>query len=312
VGQENMYQYMQKFGFGRRTGIELPAESPGKVYKLSRWGKTSLASVSMGQEVSVTTLQLAQAASVVANGGMLVKPRLILKKGNQPMPAPAPVRVLKPETAITMRQMMEGVVLRGTGTRARLAGYTVGGKTGSAQIYDFAAKHYTHSYNGSFMGFAPITNPQIVAVVTLNGTRGEGGFGGAAAAPVFRVVAGEALRVLDVPKDVPEAESTPMLVTKAEPLDDLADPDARAGQPNILEDGDGEDSPADSLTAAAAVPAGPRVPNFQGKTMRAVLAEAAAKGLTVLPDGSGIARVQFPAPGSPLHQGDRIKVQFKR
>ena len=312
VGQENMYQYMQKFGFGRRTGIELPAESPGKVYKLSRWGKTSLASVSMGQEVSVTTLQLAQAASVVANGGMLVKPRLILKKGNQPMPAPAPVRVLKPETAITMRQMMEGVVLRGTGTRARLAGYTVGGKTGSAQIYDFAAKHYTHSYNGSFMGFAPITNPQIVAVVTLNGTRGEGGFGGAAAAPVFRVVAGEALRVLDVPKDVPEAESTPMLVTKAEPLDDLADPDARAGQPNILEDGDGEDSTADSLTAAAAVPAGPRVPNFQGKTMRAVLAEAAAKGLTVLPDGSGIARVQFPAPGSPLHQGDRIKVQFKR
>jgi len=310
VGQENMYQYMQKFGFGRRTGIELPAESPGKVYKLSRWGKTSLASVSMGQEVSVTTLQLAQAASVVANGGMLVKPRLILKKGNQPMPAPAPVRVLKPETAITMRQMMEGVVLRGTGTRARLAGYTVGGKTGSAQIYDFAAKHYTHSYNGSFMGFAPITNPQIVAVVTLNGTRGEGGFGGAAAAPVFRVVAGEALRVLDVPKDVPETESTPTLVTKAEPLDDLADPDA--GQPNILEDGDGEDSTADSLTAAAAVPAGPRVPNFQGKTMRAVLAEAAAKGLTVLPDGSGIARVQFPAPGSPLHQGDRIKVQFKR
>ena len=310
VGQENMYQYMQKFGFGRRTGIELPAESPGKVYKLSRWGKTSLASVSMGQEVSVTTLQLAQAASVVANGGMLVKPRLILKKGNQPMPAPAPVRVLKPETAITMRQMMEGVVLHGTGSRARLAGYTVGGKTGSAQIYDFAAKHYTHSYNGSFMGFAPITNPQIVAVVTLNGTRGEGGFGGAAAAPVFRVVAGEALRVLDVPKDVPETESTPTLVTKAEPLDDLADPDA--GQPNILEDGDGEDSTADSLTAAAAVPAGPRVPNFQGKTMRAVLAEAAAKGLTVLPDGSGIARVQFPAPGSPLHQGDRIKVQFKR
>ena len=310
VGQENMYQYMQKFGFGRRTGIELPAESPGKVYKLSRWGKTSLASVSMGQEVSVTTLQLAQAASVVANGGMLVKPRLILKKGNQSIPAPAPVRVLKAETAITMRQMMEGVVLRGTGTRARLAGYTVGGKTGSAQIYDFAAKHYTHSYNGSFMGFAPITNPQIVAVVTLNGTRGEGGFGGAAAAPVFRVVAGEALRVLDVPKDVPETESTPTLVTKAEPLDDLADPDA--GQPNILEDGDGEDSTADSLTAAAAVPAGPRVPNFQGKTMRAVLAEAAAKGLTVLPDGSGIARVQFPAPGSPLHQGDRIKVQFKR
>ena len=130
----------------------------------------------MGQEVSVTTVQLAQAASVVANGGMLVKPRLVLKRGDRVEPVAAPVRVLKPETAITMRQMMEGVVLHGTGSRARLAGYSSGGKTGSAQIYDYATKHYTHTYNGSFMGFAPVTNPQVVVVVTLNGTHGEVGF----------------------------------------------------------------------------------------------------------------------------------------
>jgi len=344
VGQENMYEYMRRFGFGRRTGIELPAESPGKVYKLSRWGKTSLASVSMGQEVSVTTLQLAQAAAVVANGGMLVKPHLILKKGDQLMPEAAPVRVIKPETAITMRQMMEGVVLPGgSGTRARLAGYTVGGKTGSAQIYDFAARHYTHSYNGSFMGIAPLTNPRIVTVVTLNGTHGgEAGFGGVVAAPVFRVVAGEALRVLDVPKDVPEIEPTRTLAGKRQPVYDLADADTRPGAPNILDGVDDEaapvadqpatpsaqgDAPSAQAAAPAAqgdapgtpgaqaappVPAGPKVPDFQGKTMRAVLAEAASKGLTVLPDGSGIARVQFPAPGSPLHPGDRIRVQFKR
>jgi len=312
VGQENMYRYMLKFGFGRRTGIELPAESPGKVYKLSRWGKTSLASVSMGQEVSVTTLQLAQAASIVANGGMLVKPHLVLKKGNQLVPQTAPVRVLQPDTAITMRQMMEGVVLHGTGTRAKLAGYTVGGKTGSAQIYDFAARHYTHSYNGSFMGFSPITNPQLVVVVTLNGTHGEGGFGGAAAAPVFRAVAGEVLRVLDVPKDVPEPEPTKGLLARSEPVDDLADPDTRAGQPNILEDDDVAQVFLPGLPATPPVPPGPRVPDFQGKTMRAVLGEAAAKGLTILPNGSGLARDQFPAPGSPLHQGDRIRVQFKQ
>ena len=326
VGQDNMYQYMRRFGFGQRTGIQLPAESPGKVYKLSRWGKTSLASVSMGQEVSVTTLQLARAASVVANGGMLVRPSLILKRGNEFIPETAPVRVIEPETAITMRQMMEGVVLPGgSGTRARLAGYTVGGKTGSAQIYDFAARHYTHSYNGSFMGIAPLTNPQIVVVVTLNGTHGgEAGFGGVVAAPVFRVVAGEALRVLDVPKDVPEIESTKTLVAKNEPAYDLADADTRPGAPNILADGDGDgnaaEAPADAVEAdapaearaAAAVPAGPRVPNFAGKSMRAVLAEAASKGLTILPDGSGIARVQFPAPGSPLHEGDRIRVHFRR
>ena len=311
VGKENMFEYMQRFGFGRRTGIELPAESPGKVYKLARWGTTSLASVSMGQEVSVTTLQLAQAASVVANGGLLVKPRLVLKKGDKLMPQAAPVRVLKAETAITMRQMMEGVVLPGgSGTRARLTGYTVGGKTGSAQIYDFAAKHYTHSYNGSFMGIAPLTNPQLVVVVTLNGTHGgEAGFGGVVAAPAFRVVATEALRILDVPKDVPEPVVAETKTEKSEPVYELADADTRPDAQSVRDDSGDDEVPSD---APAPVPAGPRVPNFQGKTMRAVLAEAAAQGLTILPDGSGIARVQFPAPGSPLHQGDRIRVQFKR
>src|SRR5262245_42588619 len=176
VGEQTMYDYVRRFGFGQKTGIELPAESPGKLRKLPNWGKTSLASISMGHEVTVTTIQLAQAASVIASGGLLVRPRLILKKGDQTMPLKPPVRVLKAETAITMRQMMEGVVLHGTGTEARLSGYTVGGKTGSAQIYDVAARHYTHSYNGSFIGFAPLTNPSLVVVVTLNGTHGTGGF----------------------------------------------------------------------------------------------------------------------------------------
>ena len=122
-----MYEYVRRFGFGQKTGIPLPAESRRQLRKLERWGKTSLASISMGQEVSVTTLQLAQAGAVVANGGLLVKPRLVLKQGDQAVPAEPPVRVIKPETAITMRQMMEGVVLPGgTGTRARLAGYTGG------------------------------------------------------------------------------------------------------------------------------------------------------------------------------------------
>jgi cell division protein FtsI (penicillin-binding protein 3) len=329
VGPDNMHDYMQRFGFGKKTGLPLPAESSGKVYRLERWGKTSLASVSMGQEVSVTTLQLAQAASVVANGGMLVKPRIVLKHGDRSEPVAAPVRVLKPENAITMRQMMEGVVLVGTGSRARLAGYSSGGKTGSAQIFDYATRHYTHTYNGSYMGFAPITNPQVVVVVTLNGTHGEAGFGGQAAAPVFKIVAGEALRVFDVPKDLPENTPTPTLVARTpEDLNDLAIADLDPTGHNILQEPeDDETAVAQALSAAnpiapfqgppavAVVPAppaprGPRVPNFRGMTMRAVLAEAAAKGLSILPDGSGIARVQSPPPGAPLHQGERIRVQF--
>jgi len=309
VGQQNMFDYVRKFGFGQRTGIQLPAESPGKLRKLAHWGKTSLASVSMGQEVSVTTVQLAQAASIIANGGLMVRPRLLLAKGDAPLAAQQPVRVLKPETTITMRQMMEGVVLHGTGTAARLQGYTVGGKTGSAQIFDVASKHYTHTYNGSFLGFAPLNNPAIVVVVTLNGTHGTAGFGGLAAAPSFRAIATEALRVLDVPKDLPD--ELPVLVSQNE-TDDLADADAETGEPNILEEGDDEAAPsADSKPADPQV-VGPRVPNFRGMSMRAVLSEAAARGMTVVPDGSGTARLQRPAAGSILHQGERIRVQFAR
>jgi cell division protein FtsI (penicillin-binding protein 3) len=246
-----------------------------------------------------------------------------MKKGNQAEQAATPVRVLKADSAITMRQMMEGVVLVGSGIHARLAGYSSGGKTGSAQIYDFANHRYTHNYNGSFMGFAPLTNPAVVVVVTLNGTHGgEAGFGGRVAAPTFKVVTEEALRILDVPKDLPEAESNRTLVARNEDVSDLADADASAG-PNILEEGDEEGTvaatpPAQAnaapATVAAAVktPTGPTVPNFRGKSMRDVLAEAAAKGLIIIADGSGIARMQNPAPGTPVREGDRIRVQFAR
>ncbi|MBZ5577777.1 MAG: hypothetical protein LAP40_14545 [Acidobacteriia bacterium] len=311
VGQANLYDYVRKFGFGQKTGIELPAESGGRLRKLGRWGKTSWASVSIGQEVSVTTVQLARAAAVIANGGLLVKPHLILKKGNQILKPEPPVRIIRPETAITMRQMMEGVVMPGgTGyPNARLQGYSVGGKTGSAQIFDMMTRRYSHNtYNGSFLGFAPLTNPAIVVVVTLNGTHGTAGFGGAAAAPVFHAVATEALRMFDVPRDLPDPPAAPTLIARNEETEDLSAGDVDTDEPNVLEDVDDEEN----NKAVVAVGDGPRVPNFQGKTMRAVLAEAAAAGLNVLPDGSGIARVQNPLPGAPLHPGERIRVQFLR
>jgi len=310
VGKDAMYDYVKRFGFGQKTGIPLAGESKGTLRKLPKWGSTSLASIAMGQEVSVTTLQLARAGSVIANGGMLVKPRLVLKKGDQTSPIEPPVRVIRPETAITMRQMMEGVVLNGTGKEAKLKGYTSGGKTGSAQIFDYKTKHYTHTYNGSFMGMAPITNPAVVVVVTLNGTSGVGGFGGVVAAPVFRVVASEALRILDVPKDLPDdVPDTNTQIAKVQTMDDVADASLGDGEPNILEDRDEDDAAAVPVKPASTPVAG-IVPNFKGMTLRAVL--AAAKGLPVQPDGSGVARLQSPPPGSVLHQGERIRVQFAR
>ena len=339
VGQNNLYEYVRRFGFGTRAGLPLPAESPGMVRKLSRWGATSLSSVAMGHEIGVTTLQLAQACAVVANGGLLVTPRLILQKGRTAAPAVAPRRVLQPATAITMRQMMEGVVLYGTGKKAKLDGYSTGGKTGSAQIYDFATRHYTHSYNASFMGFAPVTNPAIVVVVTLNGTHGSSGFGGAVAAPVFRVVAGEALRVLDVPKDLPDAK--PEAPAKPADLDDVAIADLGSNGPSILEEA-GQNSgqpgrePAtgavvkqvSQVTAPAPVAQGasqapreiglaggsacPTTPNFIGLSKRAVLALSQVQGVPVLTVGIGIVRAQHPPPGAALRAGERIRVELLR
>jgi membrane peptidoglycan carboxypeptidase len=206
-----------------------------------------------------------------------------------------------------MRQMMEGVVTHGTGTKARLAGYTVGGKTGSAQIYDYAARVYTHTYNGSFMGFAPLMNARVVVGVTLNGTHGTAGFGGEAAAPVFQVVTSEALRLLDVPKDLPDAPVRTLVAkTKARDMDA---PPVDSGAPafNVL-----DDQAEEAVPAAALAYSGPKVPNFRGMTKRAVLEEAAEKGLRILPDGSGVAGVQDPPPGSPLREGERIRVAFAR
>ena len=210
VGDHMLYNYVRRFGFGKKTGIDLPGESTGMVRRVEQWTPSSIGSVAMGHEISTTSLQLALAGASVANGGMLVKPRLVVSRqrpgqASQAFAPERPERIMRPETAIQMRQMMEGVVLRGTGKKAALAGYTSGGKTGSAQVYDLRTHVYTHTYNASFLGFAPVVNPQIVVAVTLNGTtHGQAGFGGAVAAPVFREVATTALRILDIPKDLPD------------------------------------------------------------------------------------------------------------
>ena len=233
-----MYEYVRRFGFGSSVGLRLPAESAGLFRKLNRWGTTSLASISMGQEISTTSIQLARACAVIANGGLMIKPKLILKEGSQLTAVEPPKRVLRPETAITMRTMMEGVVISPHGTAhrgARLAGYTSGGKTGTAQIFDVKGHHYTHQYNASFMGFAPVTNPAFIMVVTINGTSGNAGMGGAAAAPVFKAVATEALRVLDVPKDLPEATPEKQDAVPAD-TDDLSIADLGSSEPNIMEE----------------------------------------------------------------------------
>jgi cell division protein FtsI (penicillin-binding protein 3) len=355
VGPQNMYDYARRFGFGQRSGLPLPAESPGLLRPLKRWGTTSLASISMGQEVSVTSVQLARACSVIANGGLLVKPRLILKRGGKPEPLPEPVRIIRPETAITMRQMMEGVVLRGTGRlHARLQGYTSAGKTGTAQIYDSASHHYSHFYNASFMGFAPVTNPALVVVVTVHHTSGEQGQGADAAAPVFKIIMSEGLRMLDVPRDIPEELEAKKKKTPEPKVEEDDVSIADLGEPSIMEEeptarqllaeqmprrtADEDEIPPAKPEAAQAVapgfsggtppvvavaapapapptppkPKGPVIPDFRGLAMQAVAERAAAQGIQVMLEGSGIARAQMPLPGTPMRQGARVRIVFAR
>jgi cell division protein FtsI (penicillin-binding protein 3) len=310
VGQANLQKYSQMFGIGERTGVELPAESKGRLRK--KWEKTSLASVSIGHEVTVTTLQLARACSVIANGGMLVKPRLILQDGKESLPFDPPVCIIRPDSAITMRRMMEAVVVEGTGKKAQLDGYRCGGKTGTGKIPDPVTKRYRSVYNATFMGFAPLTNPAIVVVVTVNETRL---MGADASAPAFKNITEEALRILNVPKDLPDtlvAEDMPPANGKETRVeeDDAAIADLASDESMVAEN---EDSEAEPVVAASAAPVnGPKVPNFRGKTMRAVVEEASAQGFPVLLNGSGIARMQQPPPGSVLRPGERIRVQFAR
>lgn len=304
MGIKNFHDYITRFGFGEKTGIPLPAESAGQVYPPRQWGKTSMGSVAMGHEVTTTTLQLAQAAAIIANNGVLVRPRIVLHKHrpgepveNEPV-APG-VRVLRPETAARMRAMMEDVVMPGgTGTRAKVPGYSVGGKTGSAQIFDFKLKQYTHKYNASFMGMAPLSNPAVVVVVTLNGSSE---YGGAVAAPVFQEIASAALRMLEIPKDRPESV---LLAQSASP-----EPEPESGTTAVAAQ---EEEAHAGNPAVVLIAGGPRVPNFVGKTLRSVLSESAAAGLSVDAQGQGVARHQRPSPGSVLQPGDRIYVQFAR
>jgi cell division protein FtsI (penicillin-binding protein 3) len=322
VGAENLYAYVRKFGVGSRTGIELPAEAPGMLRRLNHWQPTSLPSVAFGHEISTTTVQLARMGSVIANGGFLVSPHIVAWEQSPGGPKEfkkllPPVQILKPETVMTMRQMMRGVVALpyGTGHRLHLIGYTLAGKTGTAQIFDFAHHVYTHKYNASFLGFAPMVNPNILICVTVSGTTGEAGMGASASGPAFQQVAEAAMRLREVPRDVPEEvdELEQKELAQKEKLEKLKN----KGKPDDAEE---EDSLADlstpltdeEMAQAEGTVDAPKTPDFTGKTVKGVMEEAAADGLDVQMLGNGLARAQYPAPGAPLLPGTQVRVRFSR
>ena len=223
LGPNKFYDYMRSFGFGDRSGVELPSETRGLLRKPSKWSATSILSLAIGQEVGVTPVQLAAMVSTLANGGTYIPPHVILTetermKGDtrlqpaafhptehlQPNLPEGTHRVITELTAAKMRNIMEGVIIEGTGRAAALNGYSAGGKTGTANKIDPATHTYSHTkLVASFAGIAPVNNPAITVAVVIDTPTVGSGYGAAVSAPVFAEVAQEVLEYLGVPHDQP-------------------------------------------------------------------------------------------------------------
>ena len=329
LGAPKFYDYIRAFGFGQLTGVDLPGESKGLLRRLENWSAISIGSISMGQEVGVTPIQLLAAVSAIANGGLLYRPHVVagLRRDNKALPREGvlspvePRRVIQPETAATLRRLMEGVILHGTGKLAHLDGWTAAGKTGSAQKIDPSTGRYSHTQLiASFAGLAPINNPAVTILVSLDSPVGQRE-GGQVAAPVFKRIAEQVLAYLDVPRDVPvepqlirvayqdRNASNLSALTDFTPTDFVALPDLPPAESSGTNARRAIDK-ARAVTVAVDEGRDILVPDFLGKTMREVTETCLKLGVDPFLVGSGLARSQTPAAGMKVRPGAKLTVQF--
>ncbi|HXQ27121.1 MAG TPA: penicillin-binding transpeptidase domain-containing protein [Candidatus Acidoferrales bacterium] len=319
LGAPKFYDTIRDFGIGQPTGIELPGENRGLLRPLGNWSASSIGSLAMGQEVSVTPIQLVSAISAEANGGTLYRPHIVREvDGNTsaPLPAgPAPQQATDGRTAATVREMMEDVVFEGTGMPARLDGYTAAGKSGTAQKIDPATGRYSATqYNASFVGFAPVNTPVVTILVVLESPVGPH-HGGEVGGPVFKRIAEQVLAYLDVPHDM----AAPSDVETAKNLH--MPPSSGAGSTGAPDPTKERFAAAvaktkQPVTAAPTVafgdPSAIAVPDLTGQTVRGVTEQCSRLGLAPLLIGSGVAVEQYPEAGAQVLRGSRVTVRFGR
>ena len=203
LGSERLAHWVDKFGFGRETGVDFPGESPGIVLPLSQWSGSTIGTLPMGHGIAVTPLQMAAAYGMVANGGVWVQPHLVDRIAGGERVNPKTRRILAPRVARQLGGMLQGVVADdGTGQAAAIAGYSVAGKTGTAAKPE-KGRYSSSRYVASFVGFVPATKPRLVILVTVDEPSTI--WGGVVAAPAFQQIARFALQYLEVPPDVPVA-----------------------------------------------------------------------------------------------------------
>ena len=211
MGSEDFYEAIRKFGFYSLTGIDLPGEAKGLLLEEQKWSALSLPNISFGQGIGVTALQLINAFSAVANGGILMKP-IIIKNiegfSAQDISSFEPKqirRIMSPETSLQMKKILKSVVDNGTGKSAKIPGYSVGGKTGTAQKIDPETRKYSKKhYVASFCGMIPADNPELVILVVIDEPKGDY-YAASVASPVFASIAARCAEYLDLKKD--EAEN---------------------------------------------------------------------------------------------------------
>ena len=346
LGAPRFYDTMRRFGIGQLTGIELPGENHGLLRPLENWTASSIGSVAIGQEVSVTPVQIISAISAIANGGTLYRPHIVQEiRGDAPMTLPArpePQQVTDAQTAATVREMMEGVLLGGgTGRPAALNGYTAAGKSGTAQKIDTNTGRYSpNQYVASFVGFAPVNEPAVTILVVLDSPEGAH-HGGEVGGPVFKRIAEQVLAYLDVAHDVPmnarsateTAKNTPT-APASEKFGATANQEAAkheaanrenearfrdvvARKNQAMNQAANQEVAGESASGAAPTMAfseedAVEVPDLSGQNVRAVTETCSRLGLIPSLLGSGVALEQSPEAGTRVIRGSTVTVRFGR
>ena len=287
LGAEKLYNGFSRFGFGKRTGIELPGEQMGMMRNWVNWRDVELRTIAFGMGITATPLQLAAALSAIGNHGVYHEPRIVSKVTDESgkviyAPQPESHQAIKPATAAMMLPILASVfdptvgkVLGGTAKAVKVPGFKAGGKTGTAPKFDVTTHHYsTDRYMSSFAGLAPIDNPRIAVIVVVDEPSAANGdyYGGTVSAPTFGIIASQALRYLGVPGNAIEATPTKGSAVTAK-ANDAADDD----HPHS----DAHDMPVSDEAAD------PSVPSFLGMGARRVLDRAKAAGVLVAMTGSG-------------------------
>jgi cell division protein FtsI (penicillin-binding protein 3) len=300
VGTRTLGDYVKAFGFGKAISPDFPGESDGRVWDPSTWGEDTLASVSMGYEVQVTPLQMVAAISSIANGGRLIEPRIIRAVRRPTGRVEIRPRVLgrpvSPETAATMTTLLEAVVLPGgTATRAQVPGFTVAGKTGTAE--KLVNGHYSGTdVHVSFTGFVPSREPRLAMIVMIDTPR-NGKYGGTVAAPIFQRIAVRAMQYLGVPPSL--NREPPVLVSEPrQPAPETMPVPYVPDQPRIVH-----------VSAGVSPDA---LPDLRGLSARDVRNTLAALGLDLSIHGDGVVIAQDPPPGAPLVRGARATIRLGR